>query len=67
MVSGGAWLWIRDLSIDTRWSIKMKTQMKRGKEMFKPIFHYTDKIVRDLTQIAAAREFVVNSPFIPQW
>lgn len=35
--------------------------------MFKPNFRYTDKIVSDLTQIAAARELVLNSPFIPKW
>ena len=35
--------------------------------MFKPNFKYTDKIVGDLTQIAAARELVLNSPFIPKW
>jgi len=35
--------------------------------MFKPNFHYTDKIVTDLTQISAARELILNSPFIPKW
>ncbi|MEW6417322.1 MAG: Fic family protein [Nitrospirota bacterium] len=35
--------------------------------MFKPNFHYTDKIVNDLTQIAVARELILNSPFIPKW
>jgi len=35
--------------------------------MFKPNFRYTDKIVSDLVQIAAARELVLNSPFIPKW
>lgn len=35
--------------------------------MFKPNFQYTDKIVGDLTQVAAARELVLNSPFIPKW
>lgn len=35
--------------------------------MFKPNFRYTDKIVSDLTQISAARELVLNSPFIPKW
>ncbi len=39
--------------------------MVRG--MFKPNFRYTDKIVGGLTQIAAARELVLNSPFIPKW
>lgn len=37
------------------------------REMFKPNFRYTDKIVGDLVQIAAARELVLNSPFIPKW
>ncbi|TET46252.1 Fic family protein [candidate division TA06 bacterium] len=35
--------------------------------MFKPNFRYTEKMVSDLTQIAAARELILNSPFIPQW
>ncbi|MBI3377683.1 MAG: Fic family protein [Nitrospirae bacterium] len=35
--------------------------------MFKPNFKYTNKIVGALTQIAAARELVLNSPFIPKW
>lgn len=34
--------------------------------MFKPNFYYTNKIVNDLTQIAAARELILNSPFIPK-
>lgn len=37
-----------------------------GIKMFKPNFRYTDKIVNELTQIAAARELVLNSPFIPK-
>lgn len=35
--------------------------------MFKPNFRYTDKIVKSLTQISAARELILNSPFIPKW
>lgn len=35
--------------------------------MFKPKFSYTDKIVRNLTLVAAARELILNSPFIPKW
>ncbi|MBI4687418.1 MAG: hypothetical protein HY756_06520 [Nitrospirae bacterium] len=35
--------------------------------MFKPNFRYTNKIVGNLTQIAAARELVLNSTFIPKW
>jgi Fic family protein len=35
--------------------------------MFKPNFNYTDKIVNDLTQIAVARELILNSLFIPKW
>ena len=35
--------------------------------MFKPNFRYTDKIVNDLIQISAARELILNSPFIPKW
>lgn len=35
--------------------------------MFRPNFHYTDKIVNTLTEISAARELVLNSPFVPKW
>ncbi len=35
--------------------------------MFKPNFRYTDKVVHNLTQIAVARELILNSPFIPKW
>jgi len=35
--------------------------------MYKPNFQYTNKIVDNLTQIAAARELILNSPLIPQW
>ncbi len=35
--------------------------------MFKPNFRYTDKIVNALIQISAARELILNSPFIPKW
>lgn len=35
--------------------------------MFRPNFQYTDKIVNNLTQIAVAREVVLNSPLIPKW
>ncbi len=35
--------------------------------MFKPNFRYTDKIVNNLTQIAVARELILNSPLIPKW
>ena len=35
--------------------------------MFKPKYRYTDKIVNSLTQIAGARELILNSPFIPKW
>jgi Fic family protein len=35
--------------------------------MFKPNFRYTDKIVNNLTQIAVAREVILNSPLIPKW
>jgi Fic family protein len=35
--------------------------------MFKPKFRYTDKIVNNLTQIAVAREVILNSPLIPKW
>jgi len=35
--------------------------------MFQPNFTYTNKIVRLLTRIQAAREVVLNSPVIPSW
>lgn len=34
---------------------------------FKPNYRYTDKMVADLTQIAAGRELILHSPFIPKW
>ena len=35
--------------------------------MFKPRFRHTNKIVRLLTRISAAREVILNSPLIPRW
>jgi len=35
--------------------------------MFRPRFRYTDKVVRLLTRISAAREVILNSPLIPRW
>jgi Fic family protein len=35
--------------------------------MFNPTFRYTNKIVRMLSKIAAAREVILNSPLIPKW
>ena len=35
--------------------------------MFQPNFKYTNKIVRLLARIQAAREIIVNSPLIPAW
>ncbi|MBW2039870.1 MAG: Fic family protein [Deltaproteobacteria bacterium] len=35
--------------------------------MFKPIFRYTNRVVRLLTRISAAREVILNSPLIPRW
>jgi Fic family protein len=35
--------------------------------MFQPNFHYTNKVVNNLTQIAVAREVILNSPLIPKW
>jgi Fic family protein len=35
--------------------------------MFKPNFRYTNEIVGNLTQIASARELILNSPLIPKW
>ena len=35
--------------------------------MFKPKFKYTNKIVKLLTKISAARETILNSPLIQKW
>jgi Fic family protein len=35
--------------------------------MFKPKFKYTNKIVKLLTRISAAKEIILNSPLIPKW
>lgn len=35
--------------------------------MFQPNFKYTNKIVRLLARIQAAREIIMNSPLIPAW
>ncbi|MBN1214238.1 MAG: Fic family protein [Candidatus Lokiarchaeota archaeon] len=35
--------------------------------MFKQKFEYTNKIVKLLTRISAARETILNSPLIPKW
>jgi len=35
--------------------------------MFKPKFKYTNKTVKLLTRISAAREVILNSPLIPKW
>ena len=35
--------------------------------MYKPNFRYTNKIVKLLTQVSAAREIVFNSPLVPKW
>jgi Fic family protein len=35
--------------------------------MFQPNFHYTNKMVRNLTLIAEARTVILNSPLIPKW
>ncbi|MCX5718435.1 MAG: hypothetical protein NT055_00465, partial [Nitrospirae bacterium] len=35
--------------------------------MFKPNYHYTDKIVKNLTLIAEARAIILNAPLIPKW
>jgi Fic family protein len=35
--------------------------------MFKPKFKYTNKTVKLLTKISAAREVILNSPLIPKW
>ncbi len=35
--------------------------------MFKPKFNYTNKIVKNLVDIASAREVVLNSYLIPKW
>lgn len=35
--------------------------------MFKPNFHYKNKIIRNLTFIAEARAIILNAPLIPKW
>jgi len=35
--------------------------------MFKPIYHYTDRIVKNLTLIAEARSIILNAPLLPKW
>lgn len=35
--------------------------------MFKPNFHYTDKIVRNITLISEARAIVLSAPLVPKW
>lgn len=35
--------------------------------MYKPNFRYTNKIVRSLISISAAREIILSSPLIPKW
>lgn len=35
--------------------------------MFRPKFKYTNKIVKLLTRISAARETILSSPLIPKW
>ncbi|WP_083755884.1 Fic family protein [Methanosarcina acetivorans] len=40
---------------------------KADKRMFQPNFKYTNKIMRLLARIQAAREVIINSPLIPAW
>ena len=35
--------------------------------MFKPRFRYSNRIIRLLTKISAAREVILNSRLIPRW
>jgi len=35
--------------------------------MFKPVYHYTDRIVKNLTLIAEARAIILNAPLVPKW
>ena len=35
--------------------------------MFKPVFSYTDRIVRSLTFIAESKAIIKSSPLIPEW
>ena len=35
--------------------------------MFKPNLRYTNKIVKNLTQVSVAKELILNSPLIPKW
>ncbi len=35
--------------------------------MFKPNFKYTNKMVKKIAEISAAREIIFNSPLVPKW
>lgn len=35
--------------------------------MFKPVFNYTDHIVKNLTFIAESKAVIISSPLIPEW
>ncbi|MCX6339887.1 MAG: hypothetical protein NTX71_08210 [Candidatus Aureabacteria bacterium] len=35
--------------------------------MFKPNFHYTHNIVRNLASIAEARSIILTAPLVPKW
>lgn len=35
--------------------------------MFKPNFHYTDRIVKNITITAESRAIILNSPLVPKW
>ena len=35
--------------------------------MFKPVFNYTDHIVKNLTFIAESKVIITSSPLIPEW
>ncbi len=41
--------------------------MTRVNSIFNPNFRYTHKIVKNLVEIASAREIVLNSYLVPKW
>ena len=46
---------------------KPEYQPEKGERMFKINFRITNKIIKYLTDIAAARELILNASLLPQW
>ncbi len=43
------------------------TNENEGKTMFRPNFHYTNKIVNTLVDITTIKDFILNAQFVPRW